>query len=269
MDAELQAAQDRLMEKRRKLGITETVSPIRSMMSSQSEAILSLIPKKCPVHDQDFPCLVCEQEAREREEQDRKEREARERERFAHPEYILGNFGVGKRYQAYSFDNFNGGEKIKTVLQNFVKQPFDVVLMGGPGCGKTHLAVATLREVVKAGKIRDTQSGAQFITAPELLMEIRRTYNSKEGKDESEIVSRYAGYNLLILDDIGAEQVTDWAVTMLYLIIDKRYRNMAPTIITTNLSLQEAEERLSMRIASRMSDMRVVNIKLPDHRKAR
>jgi DNA replication protein DnaC len=236
---------------------------------SLNEELAAILPKGCPVHGTDtLPCVLCEAEAEETERERVRGEMVRKRKLQEHPEDIIEGFGIGSRYLSYSFENFQGGNGVKTALADIASTPSDVVLMGGPGCGKTHLAIATMRAMVQNDKL-NSPAAARFVTAPELLMEIRRTYGRNDGQDETDIIERHAKLSLLVLDDLGAEQATDWAVTMLYLIIDRRYRDLRPTIITTNLSLQEIEQRLSMRIASRMADMRVIKIDLPDWRKKR
>jgi DNA replication protein DnaC len=76
-------------------------------------------------------------------------------------------------------------------------------------------------------------------------------------------------HDLLVLDDLGAEKTTEFAITTLYIIIDRRIRDAKRTIITTNLSLKEIEDKLDARIASRLSGMQNVKISMPDYRKKR
>jgi DNA replication protein DnaC len=197
------------------------------------------------------------QEIAERREQERLQRS------FDHPEDELERSGVGKRYLSCSFETFQGGEQIKTFCEGLIEKATDLVLIGNTGSGKTHLAVSILREHVK----RDRKG--QFITVPELLMEIRKSYKGDSFDDESRIMGRYAEASLLVLDDLGAEKTTDWSVDRLYLIIDRRYREAMPTIITTNLTLDEIGKNISMRISSRLSGMKVVRVNLPDWRKKR
>ena len=68
---------------------------------------------------------------------------------------------------------------------------------------------------------------------------------------------------------MGAEKTTDWSITTLYIILDRRYRNNKPTLITTNLNLKEIENNLGSRIASRLSESLIVPINMLDFRKKR
>jgi DNA replication protein DnaC len=71
----------------------------------------------------------------------------------------------------------------------------------------------------------------------------------------------------LVIDDLGAEKSSEWAREILYLIIDKRYSDLLPTIITSNLSPKELAEKLDDRLVSRlMEDAIVIKIDGKDHR---
>jgi DNA replication protein DnaC len=241
----------------------------RETPSSLSDEIAAILPKECHLHGKPLPCLDCQLEEQKAENKKRQEIEEQKRQIREKPERLLESFGVGKRYLSYSFANFQGGDQAKAILNQLIESPFDVVLYGGPGVGKTHLTIATIREMVRNGLI-DAHKAARFITVPEFLMEIRRTYGRNDGQDEADIIEKHTRLDLLVLDDLGAEQTTAWAITMLYLIIDRRYRDMKPTIITTNLILPEIEKRLSMRIASRMASMRTIDMfAMKDWRKKR
>jgi DNA replication protein DnaC len=191
------------------------------------------------------------------------------------PEKILAYWGVSSKQLKSSFDNFNGGESAKKLCSEASKHLKSVLLCGKTGCGKTHLAVAMMRQkIINSETIFDVdhyygRKQAIFITAPELLLEIRTSYNNKDGDTEEDIINKYGGIGLLVLDDLGAEKTSEWVESTLYLIIDRRNRNERWTIITSNLDLEEIEHHLGARIASRLSDMKVINIKLPDYRKKR
>jgi len=75
--------------------------------------------------------------------------------------------------------------------------------------------------------------------------------------------------DFLIIDDLGAEKSTEFSITTLYIILDRRIRELKTTIITTNLSMSQIEEHLGARIASRLSEMKNIKINMPDHRKRR
>ncbi len=134
-----------------------------------------------------------------------------------------------------------------------------LVLQGGPGCGKTHLAAAIANFAVSLGV------PTLFITTPDLLDSLRFAYNSTETSFEQRF-DDIRKAKLLIMDDFGTQNATDWAQEKLFQIINYRYTNHLPTVITTNLLGQEIEER----ITSRLNDPELVTrakIEAPDFRR--
>ena len=132
-------------------------------------------------------------------------------------------------------------------------------ITGACGTGKTHVAVGALKYFVKQipcdqfVMIQQDFTGAIFITAPELLMKIRSCFSLDECEDV--IVRRYSNVPFLVLDDLGVEKTSDWALQTLYIIINNRYSNCLQTIITSNFSIEEIGEKLGDRIASRIAGM--------------
>ena len=113
-----------------------------------------------------------------------------------------------------------------------------LLIVGSCGTGKTHLAFAIANELLSHG----TQVIA--MTALELLSKIKRTY-SKSGIDEDDILRVYGSVPLLIIDDLGKEKASEWTAATIYSIIDRRYNNLLPVVITTNYGEQELIQRLT------------------------
>ena len=259
-----------------------TTSPILSMSSVPSEFKAPL----CSHGNQYGSCEECERE--HNEAQERRIGEEKEAERLRHDEEMkrrkerpwswLISYGVPVKYREESFDTFQGGAAVKKACSFFPEK--NIVLIGKTGCGKTHLAVARMREMVinnevpKGGITRTRDSwemptSAVFITTPMLLMEIRDSFKDESGQTERGLVEYYSSIPILILDDLGADRATDWAIETLYLIIDGRDSNLKPTFITTNLTIPEIEKHYGARIASRLAGMNIVTIDMPDYRKKR
>ncbi len=169
--------------------------------------------------------------------------------------------GVPFKYGLCEFGNFTGNDKVCEYLKSVSYSNESVVLTGNPGCGKTHLAVAMMKH---------TGSGT-FITIPDLLLKIRDTFHSDgtSSMTEKELIEQYCEVGFLVLDDLGAEKSTEYSITTLYLIINRRINDEKKTVITTNLSMQQISESLGDRVASRLSGMNVVKITMPDYRKKR
>jgi DNA replication protein DnaC len=184
-----------------------------------------------------------------------------------HPENKIYEIGVPKRHKDATFANFYGNDKLIEKMIDLAASPATDLLFTGPcGCGKTHLAAALLRGLIENGRLflRPTK----FLPVIDFMLEVKSSFNSREITEES-IIDEYAKPNLLVFDDLGAEKSSEWAVSTIYALIDQRYRNMKPTFITTNLSLEQIELQLGSRIASRLSEYTIINISMPDYRKKR
>jgi DNA replication protein DnaC len=151
-------------------------------------------------------------------------------------------------------------------------------LSGKPGTGKTHMAASVITETFLQFIPRPTYSEKRyrwtttklpiprFTTIPQLLMYFRSTFKA-EGESEMTVLRQYLEPRLTVFDDLGSEKVSEWSLQMLYMIIDYRYTNILPTIITSNLTLEEIGSTLSDRIASRIAGMcETISLKGDDRR---
>ena len=134
-----------------------------------------------------------------------------------------------------------------------------LLLEGGYGCGKTHLAAAIANYAVSVG------IPTLFITVPDLLDTLRFAYSDPDTTFEARF-EEVRSAALLILDDFGTQNATGWAQEKLFQIMNYRYINKLPTVITTNLMLDEIESR----IRSRLQDeefVKHIRITAPDYRR--
>ena len=136
-----------------------------------------------------------------------------------------------------------------------------LVLKGGYGCGKTHLAAAIANACVERGQ------PVLFITVPDLLGHLRAAFAPSSPADYDTRFEEVRTVPALILDDLGTESSTPWAQEKLFQIFNYRYNARLPTVITTNHELEE----IPLRLRSRLVDpdlARIVSITAPDYRRA-
>jgi DNA replication protein DnaC len=93
---------------------------------------------------------------------------------------------------------------------------------------------------------------------PELLERIRNTFNRNERESEKDIMNALLHCDLLVLDDVGSEKVSDWVLDVLFRMVDGRYRQKKPILYTTNLNPKELKHQLNERIYDRMVETSVI-----------
>jgi len=117
-----------------------------------------------------------------------------------------------------------------------------LILRGGYGCGKTHLAAA-----IANYRVAHSQP-ALFVVVPDLLDYLRATYSPGSPVRYDDRFETVRTAPLLILDDLGTQSTTSWAQEKLFQIFNYRYNAQLPTVITTNCALEDIDERLRSRM---------------------
>ncbi len=134
-----------------------------------------------------------------------------------------------------------------------------LIFQGVNGCGKTHLAAAIANYQLAQGK------PVFFVVVPDLLDHLRSTFSPDSKISYDEFSEHIKEVPLLILDDFGEQSATPWAQEKLYQLINYRYNARLPMVVTTCLSLDEIETRISSRMVDPMISL-VFNITAPDYR---
>lgn len=187
-------------------------------------------------------------------EQERLKREKEQQEYYqmqqARINRLLGASGIGKRFQKRTFSTFvtntptreKAYQIAKKYADNFALHMQDgtgLYIEGTNGTGKTHLAAAIAMQLMTEQKIPCICK-----TAGDLLLDIKSAFDI-ENINEKRILQVYKDVSLLIIDDLGKEQCTDWSISTLYSIMNDRYENMLPTIITTNYNSEDLARALT------------------------
>lgn len=141
-------------------------------------------------------------------------------------------------------------EKVQKLFGAMKTSRKGIYLHGDVGTGKTHVAYALYGA---AGEVLGVK--AMFRNTSELLRAIKLDFD-RNGADKERaegVIMEFKG--LLFLDDLGAEKMTEWVLETFYLILNRRYNEMLPTIITSNFPIAELAERIGDRTVSRIVEM--------------
>jgi len=116
-------------------------------------------------------------------------------------------------------------------------------LIGGFGNGKTHLAIGVLNQwTMDGGK-------GYFTKTADWLALLRRHVDPPEGEvDAEQLLEAYVKVEMLAIDDLGSERVTDWAAEQIFRLLDKRYDAKRPTIVTSNAGVGTLDPRIVSRL---------------------
>lgn len=172
---------------------------------------------------------------------------------------------IPSRYREISFEQLTGTDLVAfpeqiRVARRFaadIEQSLDrghgMWIMGDIGTGKTMLAMLISKAALDAGRT------VAIYSLPRLLNLIREAItSSRDGEQGDGVVGfldRLAGVDLLHLDDVGAENRTDWALEQLYSIVNTRYEEQRSIVVTTNLQPDELAEQIGARTVSRLIEM--------------
>jgi DNA replication protein DnaC len=206
---------------------------------------------------------------------------------------------IPKRYEHCDFESYSTDvgatpqqtqslKQAKLSAQAFVRDfpgatEKGLLFMGSSGAGKTHLAVAALKELIRRG-----HSGL-FCDYRELLKEIQASYNPASESTEMGVLEPIRNAEILVLDDLGASKPSAWVLDIIGLVLNARYNERRVTLLTTNY-LDEASapdtsgklpsgqrvsvkedtlaDRIGERMRSRLYEMcRTVELFAPDFRR--
>ena len=150
--------------------------------------------------------------------------------------------------------------RVYQVVRDYANRPQGwLVLLGGYGCGKTHLAAAIANEQIAH------RQPSLFVVVPDLLDHLRAAYSPHSPTTYDQRFNQVRNAPLLILDDLGTQSSTEWAQEKLFQVFNYRYNSRLPTVITSNLEL----EAIDIRMRSRLADpdlVQICTILAPDFR---
>lgn len=180
-------------------------------------------------------CPTCEAEisaARLLEEQAREKAEAAARHRR-----MLDQACIPTRFERCTFDNFIADTDEKrhalTVAREYAedfaenaRRGATLIFSGKPGTGKSHLAGAILRTLLT--------NDVRYITCMDMIRAVRETWRRNSEHSETKILNYFERLDLLVVDEVGMQYGTEGEQTILFDVLDRRYRELKPVVLLTN-----------------------------------
>lgn len=171
----------------------------------------------------------------------------------------LGRAAIPPRYQRHSLDTYvaqNAGQRTaldvcRTYTANIRRTLDDgqnLVLIGGVGTGKTHLACGVAREFLSAGHT------ALYVRVSELISMVRETWRPDSKKTERRVMRELADYDLLIIDEIGVQAGSENEQQILFNVINGRNEQMRPVILISNQNAEQIKTTLGERSYDRIRE---------------
>lgn len=157
-----------------------------------------------------------------------------------YPDVVDPKLGVSQREHMRSVFNF-----CKQYADHFTKKAQGIIMYGGTGLGKTHLSLAIANVVIERGY------DVYYASVQSIMEKLEREHFGRKNTDESE-KEAIINADLLIIDDLGVEFVTQFTTAALHDLLNTRMLKGLPTIISTNLEMDEIYEKYTQRIASRL-----------------
>lgn len=173
-------------------------------------------------------------------------------------ECLLGQAAIPARFIGRTLDNFNAGtaeqQAALQVAQEYVaqfaanaKRGSSLIFSGLPGTGKSHLATAILQALMP-------DHCGLYTTCMGVIRSVRGTWRKDSEKSEQQVLDAYAEVPLLVLDEIGVQYGTDGEQTILFDVLDRRYRDMKPSIFLTNQDKKGFKEFIGERTFDRLTE---------------
>lgn len=183
--------------------------------------------------------------------------------------YFESHSLINKELQQATIDSYQPSDetqvKAKKIAQRYIdvfdkKEPRNLLFCGSYGIGKSHLAKSITDGVIEKGY------SAIFISVPKLLSKFRSSYNKESEISEGQMIEALNHTDVLVLDDLGAEKSSEWAIEKLFEVIDSRQG--MHTIYTSNYCPKDLIQRLGERNFSRVvnRDTTIVEIEGDNYR---
>ena len=163
-------------------------------------------------------------------------------------------FREGRRLKDYAADNCGQKKALRMASEYAIRFEHaldtgrNLLFIGSPGCGKTHLACAIGLEVLDMG------GTVRYTTVGDMNRRITDTWRNRDGESESEVLDDFSSCTLLIVDEAGVQSGSEVDIRNITSVIDGRYRDQLPTILVSNLMIDRLTPLVGDRVIDRLRD---------------
>ncbi len=200
-------------------------------------------------------CSACNKAAQEAEQEEALRK--KEAERQARIEAKLKAAGIPPALRDRSFDDYEvtsdeqqrALDAVREFADNFWTRHLPagavLVLAGERGNGKGHLAIACAKQVMQRGT-------GMYLRTADLIRMVRATWRRDSRQSEQEVIDALCSLDLLVIDEVGVQRGTEDEQIILFDVIDRRYADLRPTILITNLNGAGFKDVMGPRIMDRL-----------------
>ena len=207
---------------------------------------LDYLYENIPLSSIEYERCDCEKSKAYWNEKELKEEIQKKRKHFEQMirQFYIQNYS-SKRIQDYQFENFiitETNKKEIEIIKDFTQkcinknQKNGLIITGKSGVGKTHLATAILNKLTEKDML---VLMGRLIVLLDVIKDTFKDFSSKE----KDIIELYSKVDMLIIDDLGTERISSWALEKLYTIIENRNENKLPIIVTTRFDKESLLDR--------------------------
>lgn len=169
----------------------------------------------------------------------------------------LSQSGITNRFFDKTLNNYKADTESKLKALNAINDMADkinssekcnnLILSGSVGTGKTHLCCGLIRA------ISENHNG-EIITARKLVREFKETWRNDSEYTETQIINHFAKLDLLVIDEIGVQFNSDTERLFMFDILDERYQSCLPTILVSNLDVNQIKLIMGDRVVDRLRE---------------
>jgi len=168
--------------------------------------------------------------------------------------------GITPRFAGSMFANYRADNSAmvqalaicKGYADNFddhYREGRNLLLCGNVGTGKTHLASSIVQQV-----IRKLGAVAVITSAAEIIRVFKRSMDRNAGYTEGDVITELADFDLLVIDEVGAQAGTHYELSVLHEVLDRRYQLVKPTVVVSNMDAKELGQYIGERALDRLRE---------------